>query len=334
MKKLLLILLCLPMIGFGQQTYVPDDNFEQALINQGYDTVLDDSVLTANIDTITFMSLNNQNINNLIGVEDFIALEFLSCESNQLDSLILDNCINLTDLRCSGNNLTTLDVSSNLNLIELSCVQNQLTTLDVSANTVLEKLICRDNPLTILTLNDTSLLLLSCINTYLTTIDLSNNINLETAFINYSNLSSIDLNGATNLRLLSITDNQLTSLDISTNINLEILNAVNNDLSYLDLRNGNKDNLFINIMQNSDLHCISVDDTALANINWTVNNSIDSQHYFSLDCNATAVNETSQQTKHLLKIVDILGKDSKPNKKGLLFYIYSDGTVEKKIIVQ
>ena len=35
MKRLLLILLCLPMIGFGQQTYVPDDNFEQALINFG-----------------------------------------------------------------------------------------------------------------------------------------------------------------------------------------------------------------------------------------------------------------------------------------------------------
>ena len=334
MNRIFFILfIVFPLLTIAQQTYVPDDNFEQLLILQGYDTVLDDSVLTVNIDTITLMYLDNQNINNLIGVEDFIALEFLSCESNQLDSLILDNCINLTDLRCSGNNLTTLDVSSNLNLIELSCVQNQLTTLDVSANTVLEKLICRDNPLTILTLNDTSLLLLSCINTYLTTIDLSNNINLETAFINYSNLSSIDLNGATNLRLLSITDNQLTSLDISTNINLEILNAVNNDLSYLDLRNGNMDNLFINIMQNSDLHCISVDDTALANINWTVNNSIDSQHYFSLDCNATAVNETSQQTKQLLKIVDIFGRESK-SKKGLLFYIYSDGTVEKKIIVQ
>ena len=38
MKKLLLILLCLPMIGFGQQmTYVPDDNFEQELINLGVD---------------------------------------------------------------------------------------------------------------------------------------------------------------------------------------------------------------------------------------------------------------------------------------------------------
>ena len=28
MKKLLLILLCLPMIGFGQQTYVSGDIFE------------------------------------------------------------------------------------------------------------------------------------------------------------------------------------------------------------------------------------------------------------------------------------------------------------------
>ena len=32
MKKLLLILLCLPMIGFGQQTYVPDNNLEQSLL--------------------------------------------------------------------------------------------------------------------------------------------------------------------------------------------------------------------------------------------------------------------------------------------------------------
>ena len=28
MRKLLLILLCLPMIGFGQLTYVPDSAFE------------------------------------------------------------------------------------------------------------------------------------------------------------------------------------------------------------------------------------------------------------------------------------------------------------------
>jgi len=35
--------------AFAQTTtYVPDDNFEQALIDLGYDNALDDSVLTAN----------------------------------------------------------------------------------------------------------------------------------------------------------------------------------------------------------------------------------------------------------------------------------------------
>ena len=47
----------------------------------------------------------------------------------------------------------------------------------------------------------------------------------------------------------------------------------------------------------------------------------------------TGINELNGKNKQLLKIVDILGKESK-SKKGLLFYIYSDGTVEKKIIVQ
>ena len=35
--------------GLAQNTYVPDNNFEQALIDLVYDDVLDDSVPTANI---------------------------------------------------------------------------------------------------------------------------------------------------------------------------------------------------------------------------------------------------------------------------------------------
>lgn len=41
-----------------------------------------------------------------------------------------------------------------------------------------------------------------------------------------------------------------------------------------------------------------------------------------------------QGKKQLLKIVDILGKESSPKQKGLLFYMYSDGTVEKKLIIK
>jgi hypothetical protein len=48
----------------------------------------------------------------------------------------------------------------------------------------------------------------------------------------------------------------------------------------------------------------------------------------------TGIDEVGYNNRQLLKIVDILGKESSPNKKGLLFYIYSDGTVEKKLIIE
>jgi hypothetical protein len=38
MKKLILLLFLLPTIAFGQTTAIPDANFEQALIDMGYDT--------------------------------------------------------------------------------------------------------------------------------------------------------------------------------------------------------------------------------------------------------------------------------------------------------
>jgi hypothetical protein len=46
-----------------------------------------------------------------------------------------------------------------------------------------------------------------------------------------------------------------------------------------------------------------------------------------------AIYETNNN-RQLLKIVDILGKESSSNAKGLLFYIYSDGTVEKRIVIE
>ena len=51
MKKLLLILLCLPMIGFGQLTYVPDDNFENYLEANGMGdgVALNNAVLTSKL---------------------------------------------------------------------------------------------------------------------------------------------------------------------------------------------------------------------------------------------------------------------------------------------
>ena len=51
----------------GQTTYVPDDNFEQALIDLGYDDVMDDYVLTANISGVNELTLNSIPISDLTG---------------------------------------------------------------------------------------------------------------------------------------------------------------------------------------------------------------------------------------------------------------------------
>ena len=87
MKKLLLVLFILPLFTLAQQTYVPDDNFEQVLINLGYDSILDDSVTTSNINTLSSLDISASNISNLTGIEDFTALSYLDCSLNQISSL-------------------------------------------------------------------------------------------------------------------------------------------------------------------------------------------------------------------------------------------------------
>jgi hypothetical protein len=48
----------------------------------------------------------------------------------------------------------------------------------------------------------------------------------------------------------------------------------------------------------------------------------------------TGINNYVYENRRLIKIVDILGKESKEIKNQSLFYIYDDGTVEKKLIVK
>ena len=250
MKKLLLILLCLPMIGFGQQTYVPDTNFEQALINLGYDTGAPNGYIpTSNINTITYLNINSENISDLTGIEDFTALNYLHCYNNQL---------------------TSLNVSQNTALITLYCYNNQLTSLDVSQNTALADLICSDS--------------------------------------------------------------QLTSLDVSNNTALTTLDCSSNQLTTLDVRNGNNNLLdtMFSCLKNYNLTCINVDNVAWANTNWI---NIEPQHYFSTNCPPPTAIEEHTTHKELLKVTDLLGRETKQTNQPL-FYIYDDGTVEKRIVIE
>ena len=145
MKKLLLLLIIPCLCIAQQQTYVPDDYFEQALIELGYDNVLNDSVTTSIIDTITLLPISNKNISSLIGIGDFSALQTIRCSGNQLTELDLSNNFNLQALFCGGNQLTELNLDNNPSLRVLKCGNNAISQLDLSNNSLLIKLFCRNN---------------------------------------------------------------------------------------------------------------------------------------------------------------------------------------------
>ena len=99
------------------------------------------------------------------------ALKILSCHSNKLIELDINNFISLSELDCHSNHLKSLDTSKNTFLIDLNCESNQLTTLNLYRNTNILKLNCKNNLLTLL--------------------DISNNILLTTLKCNSNLISSI-----------------------------------------------------------------------------------------------------------------------------------------------
>ncbi len=277
------------MIGFGQQTYVPDDAFENYLEtttawgmpvsigdpNSMGDGTINDYVTTANINTVTTLEITNWGIADLTGIEDFTALD---------------------DLRCYSNQLTNLDLTANTALTFLNCSHNQLTILDVSNNSALRTLLCHHNQLT-----------------------------------------NIDISNMTDLHSLYCYHNQLTCLDVSNNTDLDWLHCSNNLLEQLNTKNGNWVNSFDMEADSNNLTCVEVDNIGYANSNWS--GSFDSFVTFSTNCNYTnpCNSSTSIQehttNKELLKVTDLLGRETKQTNQPL-FYIYDDGTVEKRIVIE
>ncbi|WP_084426590.1 InlB B-repeat-containing protein [Aequorivita capsosiphonis] len=137
-------------------TQIPDPNFEQALIDLGIDTdaIINGQVFTADIINISTLSVQNKNISDLSGIQDFYSLTDLSCDQNQLTQLNLGSNIGLVYLSCSQNDLSHLDVSSFINLEYLNCYDNNLSFLDVSQNINLKYISCLMNQITDLDLSE------------------------------------------------------------------------------------------------------------------------------------------------------------------------------------
>ncbi len=187
----------------AQRTFVPDDYFEQALIDQGYDDVLDDYVLTSNIDEMDHFEINRNNVQDLTGINDFIALETLDMENNQLMSIDISHLSALRVLNLGNNSITKIDLSNNPYLTYLNVRSNQLNEIDVSTNTLLTSFYIGQNMLHSLDVsNIDALQAFGCPSNRLETLDLSKNYNLthvdctdnQLTFLNLKNGNNTNLN--------------------------------------------------------------------------------------------------------------------------------------------
>lgn len=258
---LLFVLVCFAMQA--QVTLIPDEVFEQLLIEAGLDDYpIDGEIATASIDTLTALNLftsGSTNVTNLIGIEDFsdleylmvnfsdltaldlsqnLALEELHAYDNDIASLLLPVSPNLSYLELTGNPIGTLDITQNPGLTYLSCSYGELNALDITHNPALQTLNCAINNLMVLDLSQNpNLIACSCDNNLLSALDLSNNLLLSTLTCSSNSLEELEVSSHDSLTSILCSHNNLTALDISNNTALEYLNCSNNSISSLDAAN-------------------------------------------------------------------------------------------------
>ena len=303
MKKLLLILLCLPIIGFGQQTYVPDDVFEEyielnfPLADNGI--VNDDYVLTAGLD--------------LTSSPAFLELGFSPLTSSIQDLTGIEGFVNVYGLIIQNLNITAIDLS-----------QLTLTPSGLFLHSRISIISCP--LLTDIILPSDSFNLHLSNNTYLT------NIVFNPSIFILQGPYGFNISGCNSLSSIDISN----ILGVSNGITLNIHGNLN--LSQVNLKNGFSYNWGLaQFMSNPNLFCIQVDDpnysSISANWNWLEQTLYPMQCSYSTNCSWPSALQEHTTNKEILKVTDLLGRETKQTNQPL-FYIYDDGTVEKRIVIE
>lgn len=321
----------------AQYTAIPDANFENALFWQGIDpTPGDGQVLTAYIDTLKHLWVDSKGIFDLTGIQDFDSLEYLSCSDNYMTSLNLSQNINLKTLKCIGCDMTSINLSQNTLLEYLQLSLSNIPNIDLTANAQLKYFFCYDSDL--VSVNISQCNLLEKINVWrsnVSNLDISNCPNLTSLICGENNISTLDLSQNTMLNYIVCHENNISTLDVSNCPNLDTIYCYSNNLSCLNLKNGNNSNInFISFYDNPSLYCVEVDDPVISTNNWSSANGyyydswVSFGEYCANSC-STGIDEVSTHNKEVVKVLDLMGRETEPIPNTPLIYVYSDGTTEK-----
>ncbi len=287
MKKLLTLFVFLfAFTGIAQIVTIPDINFKTALLN--HDPVIDinndGEIQVTEAHATVELSVRNQGIDDLTGIEDFINLIELSCLGNNLQ-VINTNTLSLLEIfSCGFNNLQSLDISQNSSLRWFFCNHNPMSTLDITNNPNLTRVSFNNTPLSeidfqsnqslelirinftnlqsIDVTNITSLITLDVSNTNITTVDLTQNSNLRSYAGTNLAMNTINVQGNAILQDLDISGTNIAELDMSNNLGLKRLNITETGIGMLDLTN------------HSNIQMLSLFDTEIESLDLSNNTSL------------------------------------------------------------
>jgi hypothetical protein len=280
----------------GPYTQVPDPNFEQKLIDLGYDPcgVVDGQVPTNLINGVTSLNIQNINVSDFTGIEDFIALQNLTIRYAQLQTngIDLSNNIQLKSLIITDSYLTNLDLSQNINLETLELYagsgfqNNDISILDLTNNINLVDVHCGYSGIQSLLLpSSTALTNLSCYNNYINSLNLSFIPNLQTLNAENNYLISLGTTVQNSLNTMNLKNNKFTGLNLKDFSALKSIDCSNNLLECLNLKNG-INNQFTSVKTNNNFNllCIEVDDSTYSTNNPLWNTNKDAWSSYNEDC--------------------------------------------------
>ena len=358
--------LLIPNLGISDLTGIED-----FILLEKLDCSSNNLIDTLDLSQNTFLTTLYCNSNQLtfLDISTNTTLTRLYCAANQLTSLDITSHTSLQWLVCQENNITLLDVTQNPMLYKLTASFNPLQSLDVSFNRLLNSLDADDIGISSLNLSNNLLLTrLSCWGNQLTNLDVSLNTSLVTLNCSNNDLTNLDIRNGNNINMVTNAGvlSCFTCFKLNNNPNLTCINV--DDIAWADtnwtVQNGNIDSIhyFSTECQNTydcvnnicildttgepsgqyltlvdcQNNCVSWDCDIITgcDINLLGNGQYTSLANCNAACNSTSIEDYNPISKELIRITNVLGQETQNIKHTPLFYIYDDGTVEKRIIIE
>ena len=186
-----------------EQVVILDNNFEKRLIELGIDSdgSINHLILKSDAEKVTKLSLYNEGINSLAGIESFTNLKRLYADANYLTNVDLSNNILLDTISLTANDLTNIKgIDKAKSLVWLSLSYNYFTEFTLDNDNVKNFLMDHND---------------------LVSLEISNAPKLESAKLNINKIQSLDFSNSPLLKVLIFSANKVKSINFDNNPNLE-----------------------------------------------------------------------------------------------------------------